>query len=69
MYKAVPFFLFSDGSRCWVCTNLLLCILFRLALVDAGYCHLVAEIALNKMPWFSFKMFPADKIVKTGVLL
>lgn len=44
--------------------NLLLCILFSLALVDAGSCHIVAEIDLNAMCWFSFKMFPADKIVK-----
>lgn len=43
---------------------MLLRILFSLALVDAGYCHLVAEIGLNTMLWLSFKMFPADKVVK-----
>lgn len=65
--RQFPFF-FSDSSRWWICMNLLLCILFKLALVDAGYYHLVAGIGLNTMLWLSFKMFPADMTVKRLLL-
>lgn len=49
--------------------NLLLYISFRPAVVDAGCCHLAAEIGLNKIHCFSLKLFPADKLLKEMLVL
>lgn len=62
MYKELLFFL--SYLHVLDIKNLLLYILFSLALVDAGYCHLVAEIGHNTKLCLSFKMLPADKVVK-----